>query len=425
MASPQNQKDNLYKGLGLFLEAMRPYAVSILENEAGDKWPAMFVEALSSAQKNSWNIGLRNGSDPEALIDFHYLKPFAIKYKELLKEDFGKKDVHSLPTWFGEIAEVRHQIAHFQEIEDDQVLNTWIKIIQISRSLKMPELVDALTRLREEQPENSDNKKSRGSNAWFFNVSPHLDIRQGRLDESVFAANLAEVALGNGREIYNNPAVFFSKTYFTAGLKTIARRVVKGLNGEEDAENRVISLQTGFGGGKTHTLISLYHLVRWGKNAEHSGDAAPLIDHTGAPKFEKANIAVFTNTTNDAANGRKTEEGVTVQTIWGELAWQLGGIEAYDIIRKNDEQLIAPGGLFKKVLESCQPALILIDELADYCVKASARPAGKSSLADQTISFMQELTEAIAGTNQCVAVITLPASPQEVGQHSRSAIHFR
>ncbi len=67
------------------------------------------------------------------------------------------------------------------------------------------------------------------------------------------------------------------------------------------------------------------------------------------------------------------------------------------------------------MLEQCKPALILIDELADYCVKASGRKVGNSSLADQTISFMQELTEAVAGTNNCVALITLPASPQEVG----------
>lgn len=225
----------------------------------------------------------------------------------------------------------------------------------------------------------------------------------------------AEVALGNGREIYNNPIIFFSKTYFTAGLKSIAKTVLKGLNGKEDAENRVISLQTGFGGGKTHTLISLFHLCKWGKGATSSPFTQELLTFTGVPEFESANIAVFTNTTNDAANGRQAEAGVHIQTIWGELAYQLGGKESYEIVRKNDEQLIAPAGLFKQVLEKCKPALILIDELADYCVKASARKAGDSSLADQTISFMQELTEAVAGTNNCVAVITLPASPQEVG----------
>src|SRR3954468_24783584 len=102
---------------------------------------------------------------------------------------------------------------------------------------------------------------------WFKNVIPHKDIQDGHLDESIFAANLADVAAGTGREIYSSPEMFFQKTYFTAGLKNIAKRVVLGLNGGQDADNRVISLQTGFGGGKTHTLISLYHLARWGKKA--------------------------------------------------------------------------------------------------------------------------------------------------------------
>ena len=102
---------------------------------------------------------------------------------------------------------------------------------------------------------------------WFKNVKPHSDIQHGILDESIFAANLGDVAKGQGREIYRNPDLFFSKTFFTLGLKTISKRVIHGLNGGQDSENRVISLQTGFGGGKTHTLISLYHIAKIGSKA--------------------------------------------------------------------------------------------------------------------------------------------------------------
>lgn len=249
--------------------------------------------------------------------------------------------------------------------------------------------------------------------AWFKNVRPHKDIQDGHLDESIFAANLAEVAAGTGREIYTSPEMFFQKTYFTAGLKSIARRVVQGLNGGQDAENRVISLQTGFGGGKTHTLISLFHLAKWGKKAINSQHTQELLATTGEPKFDSAHIAVFTNTTNDPAQGRKVD-GFTIRTLWGELAYQLGGAAAYEIIRVNDEKQIAPKGLFKKVLEQCKPCLILIDELADYCVSASAVKVEASNLSDQTVSFMQELTEAVTGTDNCVLIATLPASAQEL-----------
>lgn len=420
MAIKQHQTDNLFKAFGIFIEAFRPYVVSVLMQEAGERWPAWFVEALYPAQRDAWNQGIKAETIPEALIDFPYLKPFVLKYRDLVKKDFGK-DTNKLATWLETIYDVRNKLAHFQEINRDEFAGSFIQMKNIARCLDMDELERELQKLQEEGPQTKHvtAKAGKGSASdvqpWFRAVIPHLDIRQGRLDESVFAANLTEVALGQGREMYTNPVVFFSKTYFTVGLKNLARTVIKGLNGNEDAENRVISLQTGFGGGKTHSLISLYHLCKWGRKANQSDHVSALLEYSGQPGFETTSIAVFTNRTNDPANGRMTHDGVHIQTIWGELAYQLGGKTAYEIVRKNDEQLIAPAGLFHKILKNCKPALILIDELADYCLKASARVVGNSTLADQTISFMQELTETIAMVNHSVAVITLPASPQEVG----------
>ncbi|MBB1285247.1 DUF499 domain-containing protein [Flavisolibacter sp. BT320] len=417
----QQQRDNLSKALSLFIEGFRPYVASLLMQKSGDQWPAEFFKCLNYDQQRYWNEGLRSGREPVEMIDYKHFKSFSIVNKDLLKADFGKK-ANDLPNWLGEITEVRNVVAHYDNLEADEATKAWIHMKTIARLIKMPDLEAELTRLQDAKPAEAvphvveaKPQHSGRLQPWFQVVTPHFDIKQGRLDESVFAANLADVALNTGPEIYNNADAFFEKTFFTTGLKNVARTVIKGLNGKEDAENRVISLQTGFGGGKTHTLISLYHVCKRGRSIEQTTKAAALVQYTGLPEFDTANIAVFTNTTNDAANGRTTKEGILIQTIWGELAYQLGGVAAYEIIRKNDEQLIAPAGLFKKVLEQCKPALILIDELADYCVKASGRKVGNSSLADQTISFMQELTEAVAGTNNCVALITLPASPQEVG----------
>ncbi len=423
MAVTQLQKDNLYKALGLFIEGFRPYLVSVLLKNFGEHWPAEYAQALFSAQKELWDNGLRQGASPEGMIDYPHLRSVTKRYYTLLQPDFGK-ETKNLGTNLDAIYGVRNKLAHFQELTDDEWTMAFIHIKNIARLIHMDELEAAVASLQEskstQKPVSSEPRKHETGNSvdlqpWFRIAEPHMDIKQGRLDESIFAANLSEVALGNGREIYNNPVMFFSKTYFTAGLKSIAKTVIKGLNGSEDAENRVISLQTGFGGGKTHTLISLYHICKWGKKSISSSYVSDLLAYTGSPEFDSARIAVFTNATNDAANGRTTADGIHIQTIWGELAYQLGGSDAYEIVRKNDEQLIAPAGLFKKVLEQANPALILIDELADYCVKAAARKVGNSSLADQTISFMQELTEAVAATNHCVAVVTLPASPQEVG----------
>lgn len=423
-----NNKDNLFKAFGLFIEAFRPYIVSVLMEQDGDKWPSTFVEVLSYDQKEKWNMGLRNGSTPETLIDFHHLKSFAIQKKDLLRKDFGR-NLSALPNWLQEIAQLRHEVAHFSsEINEDDATKVWIHMRKIANTIGMPDLEEELKKIQGNDETKTVEKVEEPVQAiykgtlkpWFQVTQPHFDIKQGRLDESVFAANLAEVALGNGREIYKDPNTFFSKTYFTAGLKSVAKTVIKGLNGKEDAENRVISLQTGFGGGKTHTLISIYHYCKWGKYAANSPHTKELIDYTGVPEFDNANIAVFTNTTNDPTQGRQVE-GITIRTIWGEIAYQLGGMDAYNVIKENDLQLSAPKGLFKKVLSQCKPALILIDELADYCVSASAITVGKSSLADQTISFMQEFTEAVASTENCVAIITLPASVQEVANSPEAA----
>lgn len=417
-------KDSLFKALGLFIEAFRPYIVLKLTEKAGDKWDKWFYEALSDAQKGNWELGIKNGTPPVNLIDFHHLKAVAIKYKDLFREDFGK-DANKLPTWFEEIAEARHKCNHFQEVEERDIRRAFDIMVDLVSTLKMKELKVELEKLQKDEVIEvkvaKDVVVAGGLVPWFKNVTPHLDIRQGNLDESVFAANLAEVALGHGREVYQNPGVFFSKTFFTSGLKNIAKRVIKGLNGEEDAENRVISLQTGFGGGKTHTLISLYHIAKSGNKLGNLFHTQSLLDYIGKPDFESASIAVFTNSTNDPTQGRKVDEEITIRTIWGELAYQLAGKEGYNIIRPNDENRTAPKGLFKNVLKATSNALILIDELADYCVAASGVQVGSSTLSDQTISFIQELSETVASMNKCVVVATLPASVEEVANSEKAS----
>lgn len=116
-------------------------------------------------------------------------------------------------------------------------------------------------------------------------------------------------------------------------MRDIANRVVRALNGEE-TDNRVISLQTGFGGGKTHTLISLYHITKTGKSLLSSAYTQHILDSKVAPQFENAQVAVFTNNTTDVSQGRTTDDGITINTLWGELAYQLGGLEGYNLIKR-------------------------------------------------------------------------------------------
>jgi hypothetical protein len=128
---------------------------------------------------------------------------------------------------------------------------------------------------------------------------------------------------------------------------------------------------------------------------------------------------VFTNQTCDATQGRTTQKGIHTHTLWGELAVQLGGKELYEKVQANDEARRVPQGLFVDILRQASPCLILIDELADYCVGAAAVPVGETTLADQTISFIQQLTEAVQQVPGAVVVATLPASKYEVTQSEK------
>ena len=255
---------------------------------------------------------------------------------------------------------------------------------------------------------------------WYAVATPHKDIREGRLNEAVFAANIWAVVQGDAPDVYLDPEEFYRKTYMTSGLKTVLKRVAAGLQLEGESGDRIISLQTAFGGGKTHILVALWHLAKHADVLKRSPYGTELREVLGE-RFpeEPCNVAVFTNQTCDATQGRITPEGVHTRTLWGELAVQLGGKELYEKVRANDEARRVPQGLFIEVLRAASPCLILLDELADYCVGAAAVPVGETTLADQTISFVQQLTEAVQQVPGAMVVATLPASRYEVTQSEK------
>ena len=442
--------DNLSKALSIFIEAMRPFVVGfLLEKFKDEPWEGIFFARLKPDKQNTWNKAVQSlsaDSDRKQLVDYSNLSSFAIAFKQELTDELGNsKEANKLISYLQEIQEVRNKCNHYQPLDEDEIDRAFGTMKLVAKLLQMPDLVTEIDTIknRENEPTiqietpvtteaSSTVSFSEDSPlpAWYTNVYPHYDIRNGSLDESVFAANLSEVAMGIGQEVYSNPTMFFEKTYITAGLRDIANRVVRALNGEE-TDNRVISLQTGFGGGKTHTLISLYHITKTGKSLLSSAYTQHILDSKVAPQFENAQVAVFTNNTTDVSQGRTTDDGITIYTLWGELAYQLGGLEGYNLIKKNDIERISPAAnLFRPILEKSAPALILIDELADYCNKASAVMIGKGSLSDQTIGFMQTLTEVVYSVPRCVLIATLPASATEVassaiGQQILTALENR
>lgn len=238
---------------------------------------------------------------------------------------------------------------------------------------------------------------------WFDLIKPHEDIRQGNFDEAVFAAKLGDVVAGHAPPDYGDPYAFYKKTYLTAGLENLLRRVSEKLT--EGKGPGVVQLKTPFGGGKTHALILVYHYLTSGERVE---ELLPEGVQQIAP-----NVASVVGTDANPSEGFRTD-GETRRTLWGELAYRLGGEEAFAHIAGNDEDRISPGrDDLRCLLEPLQPFTILLDEMLEYVVKARGVTVGDSTLGAQTLSFFQELTEAVSGLPRGMMVVTLPSSEHE------------
>ena len=453
-------REKLQRGLGLFLDAMRPYAVSIITRECaeGTSWDVDFERRIDNERKRTnWQMQRmqlnNNGSSLLGLIDYNNLVTFIINYKESVTREVGStKDYNRLRSCLQELQDTRNNWAHFDTggLDEDEADRAFSNMVQVVKLLEMTELEEEMKRIKgnsqnviRQAPVANTSSAARQTQddvaavdysgvlpAWFNSIMPQYDIRNGQLDESVFAANIEEVAAGTAPVVYQDIVSFFDRTYVTDGMRELIRRVIQALNGKE-SQNRVISLQTGFGGGKTHSLISLYHAVKYSRDFRELGAARNILEPEDMPQFDNARVAVFTQNTVSVVNGHRTEDGITTHTLWGELAYQLGGVEGYERMRNADEQMIAPTAQdLKPIIEGATPALILIDELADYCAKASGKVVGGGTLFTQTNSFVQTLTEVVASIPKTVLICTLPASAREVasseiGQEILSALETR
>ena len=428
--------NNLYNALGTFIEAMRQFTIAlIMRNYPNEPWEGVFFSRLTAEQQATWNRSSLKRTETKNLIDYHNLSFVASCFRdELAKEVGGRGNTYTFGSCVNELKEARNKCQHYDTIEPDDQDRAFSNMIKVADMLNMTELKSEIKKLKgikmvtpvavatvptaasavESIKESDVIDDGSPLKPWFEVCAPHYDIRDGNLDESRFAANLNDVAFGIASEEYANSAIFFNKTYVTAGMRDIISRVVRALNGEQ-TENRVIALQTSFGGGKTHTLISIYYIAKGGKRLLDQDFMKGLLPEGLTAKFDSAKVAVFTNNSVDPVQGRRTDEGLTIRTLWGQIAYELGGVEGYNKMRANDEGLVAPSSaIMKPIIEQAQASLILIDELADYCAKASGVHVGASNLYIQTNSFVQTLTETVAQVPGCVLIATLPASASEV-----------
>lgn len=256
--------------------------------------------------------------------------------------------------------------------------------------------------------------------SWRDVMQPHPDVAEGRYRAAEFAADLAQVSRGEGAIEYRDPVEFFNRTYVTEGMAGLLVESLQRISGQ--GGEPVIQLKTAFGGGKTHSMLALYHMVRGGISVSHISSLKPIMDRAGLDKLPKANVAVLVGTALDPTRKKNPANlpKYTVNTIWGEMAYQLvtsaGKPDLYAVVSDSDRRGVSPGSeALKTLLNSCGPCLILMDELVAYAKKiygVDGLPAGSY---DNFITFIQEITEAARASENSIVVASIPESEIEIG----------
>jgi hypothetical protein len=244
---------------------------------------------------------------------------------------------------------------------------------------------------------------------WTDVIRPHPDVASGDLAMGTYAANLAAVAFRgeSSVSVYANAAEFFASTYFTRAMRQLLADVFEVLDGESG--DRVLQLRTPFGGGKTHTLLALYHLAA---AREQASGAEELAD---VPDPGPVRVAVLSGEYLDPQRGRSVD-GRRIATLWGELAYQLGGWGAFDQITVDGDEGVPPGGEILAQLLGGPPSLILLDEVLIYIVKGRALKRLDTTVGQQALIFLQTLTEAVNQQRHAAMVYSLQASVGEAVQ---------
>ena len=238
----------------------------------------------------------------------------------------------------------------------------------------------------------------------FDTCNPRPEILAGNLSLDLFAAKLRLVVEGKAPQVYQSPEVFLQNTFATDGLKTLMTEVFGRLTGKV-VGSPVIRLETSFGGGKTHDEIALWHVAKKGRSLE---GLDRFIDDLSLIPDRPIQVAAIDGKDLDPESGiYHSETGITTYTLWGEIAYQIGGISGYQLIKGSDENRVSPGTSVIERLIGDEPTLIVLDEIARHLRAAKAKTVGQSTLAEQVVAFLFSLMDQAASCNNLVLVYSL------------------
>jgi len=415
----KSTRQYVFEGMELLPGALIPFVEKRLESSFTGHWQLQVVERLPSLRPDA------NGRiewDQAALLNA--MDRF---WMDAFKQVLGRAE----RSIVNELADVRNKLSHNGTFTYDDAERALDSMRRLMEAISAGEVAAELGKMRDtilrtkftELVRNEERRKTArldisvetvgGLLPWREVVEPHQDVATGEFQQAEFAADLAKVHNGSAPSEYRNPREFFARTYLTDGLSTLLISAAKRLSGS--GGDPVVELQTNFGGGKTHSMLALYHMVG-GTPVEDLPGLDQLMSRNGLKVPDKVNRAVLVGTSRGPQDVISLEGGRKIRTTWGELAWQLGGAAAFEILAENDERGIAPGSnLLEALFKKYAPALILIDEWVAYLrqiYKVDGLPSGSF---DANLSFVQSLTEAVKASPGVLLVASLPASQIEVG----------
>lgn len=438
-----NNHTHISQGFRILLSAFAPYIARELDNEFGqDWWMDAVIDKLYDEQKRDLPLSGNWGKLVDSLDIQRCLLLFDLHWNTV----FRKKLSIDHRTWAKELIGVRNKLAHLggEDFSDD---DTWRALDTMSRlceqiDAESAEEIRSLLRILRYGSANGsttitevhtaptitksknygilDRTPLTGLPSWRDVIEPHPDVAQGRYKNAEFAADLAQVARGEGAYEYRDPVEFFARTYITEGMAGLLEQSLRRICGKDGEP--VIQLKTAFGGGKTHSMLALYHMLRGRVSLDKIPNVKPILQRAGVATLPKANVAVLVGTALDPTKSKRPNNmpGITINTLWGEMAAQLaesaGNLKLYDFVKEADKKGVSPGSVaLKNLFDACSPCLILMDELVAYAKKiygASGLPAGTF---DNFISFIQEVTEAARASKNSLVVASIPESDIEIG----------
>ncbi|KLR61150.1 putative ATPase (AAA+ superfamily) [Actinobacteria bacterium IMCC26207] len=413
-------KERISKSLDLLRDALGPRCAEIWAGKYGEDW------------LNTVNGKLRTPDANPAMTDVAFLfKGLKVTWDEAFRDEFAA----ATRALVFELGEVRNTWAHQGTFSTDDTLRALDSMERVLEAFgNREERAQILTLRRDlmrqvfEEEARSERRKTAskpteglpqaGLTPWREIITPHADVASGRFEQSEFAADLQQVAFPSAGdavdEVYSDPKAFFARTFLTAGLRNLLVGASRRLSG--DGGDPVIELQTNFGGGKTHSMIALYHLASGLSPSELMG-VGEALNEEEIELPASINRAVLVGQWISPSAPVLVEDGVLLHTLWGHLAYQLGGRKGYELVRTDDENGTNPGVALKKLFKKFGPAVVLIDEWVAYARQLRDEP--KDRLAggdfDTQFTFAQALTEAAASVPNVVVLVSIPSSDIEVG----------